>query len=105
MHVVLLCAGSTSIAQHLFPIYIVDINEYQNIQRNKKASKNNTLDIHYSSSVGRYLMEFSIQKGKGNSNMANFHFIFLNSLISRYKTLQMEIRKGLTRGRIKVICH
>lgn len=39
----LVCAGSTSIAQHLFPIYIVDINEYQNIQRNKKASKNNTL--------------------------------------------------------------
>ena len=46
IHLVL-CAGSTSIAQHLFPIYIVDINEYQSIQGNKKASKNNTLYVHY----------------------------------------------------------
>ena len=72
MHVVLLCAGSTSIAQHLFPISIVDINEYQSIQRNKKASKNNTYTLSYdSTSLGTV---FNINK--------IVHFICVNTLRS-----------------------
>ena len=85
LYYLVLCAGSISIAQHLFPIYIVDINEYQSVQGNKKASKNNTLLLLHSSSLHLYGHTQVQNTADGNSE----------------RTYQKQIKSNLESGKIR----